>query len=84
MFWKTIKPLLLDKGINTARISWINDNKMITEDTEVANTLNIYFEAAVNPIVITENKHLLMETGDLEDTIKISIRNLKNIPVFFQ
>ena len=84
MFWKTIKPLLLDKGINTARISWINDNKMITEDTEVANTLNIYFEAAVNPIVITENKHLLTETGDLEDTIKISIRNLKNIPVFFQ
>ena len=84
MFWKTIKPLLLDKGINTARISWINDNKMITEDTKVANTLNMYFEAAVNPIVITENKHLLMETGDLEDTIKISIRNLKNIPVFFQ
>ena len=26
------KPLLLDKGINTARVSLINDNKMTTED----------------------------------------------------
>ena len=44
VFWKTVKPLLLDKGINTARISLINDNKMITEDTEVASILNMYFE----------------------------------------
>ena len=80
MFWKTVKPLLSDKGINTTRISVINDNKMITEDTEVASTLNMYFETAVNSVGITENKHLLTETGNLEDPIKISIKKFENHP----
>ena len=42
VFWKTVKPLLSDKGINNTRISLINDNKMITKDTEVANTSNYF------------------------------------------
>ena len=29
----------------------------------------MYFETAVNSIGITENKHLLTETGNLEDPI---------------
>ena len=78
VFWKTVKPLLSGKGINTARIFLINDNKMITEDTEVANTLKMYFETAVKPIGITENKHLLTETVNLEDPIEISIKNFEN------
>ena len=45
---------------------------MITEDTEVANTLNMYFEIAVNSIAITENKHLLTETDNLEDPMEKS------------
>ena len=32
VFWKTLKPLLSDKGINTTRIYLINDNKMINKD----------------------------------------------------
>ena len=32
---------------------------MKAEDTEIENTLNMYFESAVNSIGITENKHLL-------------------------
>ena len=38
----------------------------------------MYFETAVNSI--TENKHLLTETGDLEDQIKISIKKFENHP----
>ena len=30
VFWKTVMPLLLDKGVSTIRISLINDKKMIT------------------------------------------------------
>ena len=36
---------------------------MITEDTEVANTLNVYFETALNSIGITGSKYLSTETG---------------------
>ena len=82
MFWKTVKLHLLDKGINSAKISLINYNKMITEDTEVANTLNMYFEIAVNSIATTENKHLLTETDNLEDPMEKSIKILKIISVF--
>ena len=53
MFWKTVKTLLSEKGINTI-ISLINDNKMIIEDTEVANSLNMCLETAVNSTGIVE------------------------------
>ena len=53
MLWKTVKPLLSAKGINTTRISLINDKKMITEDTENANTVKMYFQTAVNSIGTT-------------------------------
>ena len=80
MFWKNIEPLLPDKGISTTSIFLIGDDKMITEDTEVANTLNMHFETAVNSIGITENKQLLTENGNLEDSIEISIKKFKNHP----
>ena len=50
---------------------------MMTEDT---NTLNMYFETAVNSIDKTENKHLFAETSNLEDPVKISIRTFENHP----
>ena len=40
----------------------------------------MYFETAVNSIGITENKHLLTETGNLEDQIKVSIKKFENSP----
>ena len=66
--------------MNTTRISLIIDNKMIPEDTEIANTLSMYFETAVNSIGITENKHLLTETGNLEDPVKTSVKKFENHP----
>ena len=69
--------------MNTTRISLIIDNKMITEDTEIANTLSMYFETAVNSIGITENKHLLTETGNLEDPGKTSVKKFENHPSIF-
>ena len=53
---------------------------MKAEDTEVENTLNMYFESAVNSIGITENKHLLTETDNLKDPVKISIKKFENHP----
>ena len=80
VFWKTVKPLLSAKGINTTRISLINDKKMITEDTENANTVKMYFQTAVNSIGTTENKYLLTETGNLEDPIETFIKKFENHP----
>ena len=40
----------------------------------------MHFETAVNSISITENKQLLTENGNLEDSIEISIKKFKNNP----
>ena len=53
---------------------------MKAENTELENTLNMYFESAVNSIGIIENKHLLTETDNLKDPVKISIKKFENHP----
>ena len=35
VFWKSMKPLLSNKGINTTRNSLINDKEMITKNTNL-------------------------------------------------
>ena len=42
-FWKNIKPFLSDKGISNTNITLIEDNRIISNDLEVADTLSIYF-----------------------------------------
>ena len=39
-FWKTVKPLLSNKGINSTKINLKSDTKIITEDCEVAECFN--------------------------------------------
>ena len=42
-FWKTVKPLLSNKGINSTKINLKSDTKIITEDCEVAKCFNLLF-----------------------------------------
>ena len=77
-FWKTVKPLLSDKGVNTTKISLVDGGKTVTEDKEVAKTLNQYFSTAVNSLDIIENKSLLTETENLEDPVEIAIKKFEN------
>ena len=54
---------------------------MITEDTEVTNTLNVYFETAVNTIGILQiNIFNRNWYSNLENPIKLSIKKFENHP----
>ena len=53
LFWKTIKPLLSEKCIHS-KISLVSNNKVISEDLELAKTFNNYFGNAVNNLGIKE------------------------------
>ena len=81
---KTVKPLLSDKGVNTMKISLVDRGKTVTEDKEVAKTLNQYFSTAVNSLNIIENKSLPTETGNLEDPVELAIKKFEITKVFFQ
>ena len=36
-FWKTILPIVLDKGVNTTKISLVDEEKTVTQDKKVAD-----------------------------------------------
>ena len=61
-FWNVMKPLFSNKGGVKNNIALIKDNKMISADTEVAQTFNDHFTNAVSALDIIENKSLLTET----------------------
>ena len=42
-FWKTVKPLFSDKGLNTNKLMIIEKNNLISEESILANTMNQYF-----------------------------------------
>ena len=43
-FWETMKPFFSDKGVNTGKITLNEDNKIISDDDRVAETLNSFFD----------------------------------------
>ena len=56
----------------------MDEEKTVTEDKEVAKTLNQYFSTAVNFLENIENKSLLTETKNLEDPVEIAAKKFEN------
>ena len=73
-FWNVMKPLISNKGGVEDNIVLVKDEKIISKDTEVAQTFNDFFTNAVSSLDIIENKLLLTETtntnGGVEEAIK--------------
>ena len=63
-FWKTVKPLLGDKGGKKEKIVLVKGDRIIQEEAEVAKTFNDFFDNAVKSLGIVENKMLLTDVLD--------------------
>ena len=74
-FWGTMKPFLTDKGVSRNSISLIEGTKMITEDSDVAETLNNYFDEAVLLLGINEPSQHLIENHHANDPIDSILLN---------
>ena len=90
-FWKTVKPFLSNKGSQSRKITLVekvttNDDtkeiieKVITDDTEVAETLNCYFENAVKKLDINENRFLIDSYDEKSDPIESAIAKYAHHP----
>ena len=73
-FWNTMKPLFSDKGGAKDNIVLVEDNKMISGDTEVAQAFNTFFKTSVNSLGISENKAVLTETKNTEGKVEKAIQ----------
>ena len=81
LFWKTIKPLLSEKCIHS-KISLVSNNKVISEDLELAKTFNNYFGNAVNNLGIKECEFDLNVDSNCNymNGVDIAIHKFKDYP----
>ena len=49
-----MKPFYSNKGASTSKITLIENDKIVSEDIEVANALNIFFSESVKSLDIVE------------------------------
>ena len=80
LFWKTIKPLMSDKGTSANKICIAENDKLLVKEEDVANSLNNYFDKAINNLEINENKLLLSDVSCLTDPIDITVQKFRNHP----
>ena len=79
-FWKNIKPFLSDKGISNTNITLIEDNRIISNDLEVTNTLSIYFENVVSLLEIPQICDYIVNNEGISDPINAIIMKYSKHP----
>ena len=79
-FWKTIKPLLSNKGSQRNKITIVKEGKVISEDKNVSESLNDFFKNAVDSLDISENRYLLEPTNESNDSVEFAISKFNTHP----
>ena len=51
-FWKTVKPLFSEKHFGSNKITLLDGDEIISDDTEVANKFNSFFSNVVKKLNI--------------------------------
>ena len=85
-FWNTVKPLFSEKTMSTDSITLVENNKMITEDKDVADVFNSFFSNAVKNLNIDYYEHFsfdeyfLCNVTENKDPVKKAIEKYANHP----
>ena len=59
-------------------INLVDNENIISEDRDVAETLNNFFENAVKSLDIKENQSILSNTGESTDPVDIAINKFEH------
>ena len=79
-FWKTVKPALSDKCQSNNKIVLVEDDEIISDDTEVAEIFNSFFVTVEESLGIKENNDNISGTEGILDPIEKSIQKYSNHP----
>ena len=82
LFWKTMKPFLSEKCTYASKISLVHNDNVISDDQELADTFNNFFEHAVDNLGIQEyqSDHNIDINSVSDDPIDYAIAKYKNHP----
>ena len=78
--WNTVKPLFTNNGGGSQKITIGKDDKIISDDKEVAETFNEFFKNSVKSLHIPQNTCLINNTGNLIDPVDIALKKYENHP----
>ena len=74
-FWKTAKSFFSDKSTNFENISLIKNGNLITDDFEIAETFNKYFQNLVTNLNLKVPSKLLCQAPENGDEVLAAIYN---------
>ena len=82
LFWKTMKPFLSDKCTYASKISLFHNDNVISDDQELADIFNNFFEQIVDNLGIQENQsdHNIDINSISNDPIDYAVAKYKNHP----
>ena len=72
-FWKTIKSFFSDKSNSFKNLSLIQNGNLLTDDSEIAETFNKYFQNLVPHLDLKIPSNLLCQTPENGDEILAAI-----------
>ena len=79
-FWKTVKPFFSDKKLSNESITLIENNNIISSDSDIAETFNDFFANAVKNLNINVDSALITNSDHIEDPIIRAIEKYKKHP----
>ena len=79
-FWKNVNPLFSDKCTTQSNITLVENDQIVTDDEQLANTFNDFFKDAVTKLNIEQNIEYCQSTVDITDPIDAAIYKYKNHP----
>ena len=76
--WKTVKPMHSNKFVNNEKITLVDNEKIITNDKEIAKVLNEFFSNIIKTLNIPKKDHIDSIVENVRDpTLKAILKYCK-------
>ena len=79
-FWKNVHPLFSDKIKSQNKITLVENDRIIADDNELAQTFNSFLEDAVKKLKIDPCFEDKESTDGMNDPVEIAIRKFNSHP----
>ena len=79
-FWKTVKPFFSDKSQSQNKIVLTEGERIISDDVEVAETMNEFFVTVTDSLGINENFIDENPTDEVTDPVENAVKKFSNHP----
>ena len=84
LFWKIIEPFFSNNGSHRGNIKLAEGDKLLQDDSEVAEELNNFFKEAVSTLDVNENSYLINpDSINISDTTEKAKVSTNFIQVFY-